>query len=326
MDAQLPEAQEFLVSFDAEAITPGPVSLYNQTIRMAVSNQTTIEAVFPRRTASLWDFRKERNRVYVAVTSEQYDQQKDSLAQTIQGPLQVGSTTQDTLNALSYNLQKNKVETAADDTMVVTWSLSTMNAMLHQADQRISFQSYWGVTTLVRIHEGKRYNLDPQENATLVIFKLRQFNPIVYQDEYSLQKGFTWARHRPLQIRVAILVGTISPQLKGIIEQSLRQTTLSKLRFLPIEAQMTVITYMSLNDFVIPTIWSDNDDNDNQGQEQEGVTQQSEDHNDAPSPTGRTTQVELQLLPNGLLRLQELPADDGYIEGVEMLSVPITRR
>lgn len=78
--------------------------------------------------------------------------------------------------------------------------------------------------------------------------------------------------------------------------------------------------------FVILTIWSDNDDNENQGQEQEGVTQQSEGHNDAPSPTGRATQVELQLLPNGLLRLQEVPADNGYIEGMEMLSVPITGR
>lgn len=96
--------------------------------------------------------------------------------------------------------------------------------------------------------------VDPQEKETLVIFKLRQFNPIVNQDEYSLQKSFTWARHQPLQIREAILVGlgTISFQLKGVIEQSLRQTILSKLRFLPNEVQMTVITYMSLNDFCHP--------------------------------------------------------------------------
>lgn len=30
--------------------------------------------------------------------------------------------------------------------------------------------------------------------------------------------------------------------------------------------------------------------------------------------------MELQLLPNGLLRLQEVPADNGYIEGMEMFS------
>lgn len=54
---------------------------------------------------------------------------------------------------------------------------------------------YGGVTTLIQIRKDKCYNLNPQEQKTMVIFRLGQFNPVVHKEELSLQRGFTWAWH-----------------------------------------------------------------------------------------------------------------------------------
>lgn len=306
-------APEFLVkdfTIEAYNVQGQGQSLNSQAVRMLVSNGTTLEVQYPRRTRSIWDLRQD-SRFWGAMTMEQYQEQKDTMSSSIRGPLQCGTTAQDSLNALSYDLQKGITKTTSEGTMVVTWIPSTMSAMMQQMDQSITMQSFEGVTTLVQINKDRCYNLTPQEQETLVIFELGQFNSIIYKDEFSLQRGYTWAWHQPLLIREAILTGTMCPQLKGIINQSLIQTTVSNLRFLPPEAQLTIVTHISLNNLAIPAKDSD---------------EEQEEHNDAQSPKLRARQAELQLLDNGVLRLQEVPTDNDAITGMEVWSIPIIRR